>query len=103
MKQEKILQIIYNPLVTEKSSSVLSQKQIVLKVRKDANKRDIKIAAEHLLEAKVMAVNIINVKGKAKYFGRKKGHRKDFKKAYVSLDKSVDMETLLSEQQGQRG
>ena len=46
----------------------------------------------------MVAVNTINVKGKSKRFGQRSGYRKDFKKAYVSLDKGVDMEALLSEQ-----
>ena len=53
---------------------------------------------ESLLEVKVIAVNTVVIKGKAKRFRARMGSRKDFKKAYVSLDKSVDMEALLSEQ-----
>ena len=95
MKQEYILQIIQGPLVTEKSSSATAKKQLVFKV---ATKEEIKEAVEQLLEVTVVAVNTINVKGKSKRFGQRSGYRKDFKKAYVSLDKGVDMEALLSEQ-----
>ena len=50
------------------------------------------------MEIKVLDVNCVNVKGKVKRFGGRVGRRKAFKKAYISLDKSVDMEALLSEQ-----
>ena len=98
MKQEYILKIIQGPLVTEKSSSATAKKQLVFKVARRASKEEIKEAVEKLLEVSVLAVNTVNVKGKSKRFGQRTGYRKDFKKAYVSLDKSVDMEALLSEQ-----
>lgn len=99
MRQEKILQIIRGSIVTEKASSAISRKQIVFRVARDANKNDIKKAVEQLLEIKVMAINIVNAKGKLKRFGQYYGHRKSFKKAYISLSKDVDMEVLLSGQQ----
>ena len=85
-------------MVTEKSSSATAKKQLVFKVARKATKEEIKEAVEQLLEVTVVAVNTINVKGKSKRFGQRSGYRKDFKKAYVSLDKGVDMEALLSEQ-----
>lgn len=98
MKQERILQIIRGPHVTEKTSNVAQQKQLVFKVERTASKTEIKEAVEQLLEIKVINVNCVNIKGKTKRFGVRTGRRKDYKKAYVSLDKSVDMEALLSEQ-----
>ena len=98
MKQENILQVIQGPLVTEKSSSATAIKQLVFKVARKATKKQIKEAVEHLLEVNVVAVNTVNIKGKTKRFGQRVGKRKDFKKAYISLERSVDMEALLSEQ-----
>lgn len=98
MKQEYILQVIRGPVVTEKSSAAAAKKQLVFKVAREANKEDIRTAIEHLLDVKVVAINTTNVKGKRKRFGQHAGQRKDFKKAYVSLDKGVDMEALLSDQ-----
>ena len=99
MKQERILQIIRGPVVTEKSSSTIRDKQIVFRVACDANKEDIKAAVEQLLDVKVVAVNTVNLKGKLKRFGQRQVYRKSFKKAYISLSRDVDMEALLSEQQ----
>ena len=98
MKQENILQVIQGPLVTEKSSSATARKQLVFKVARKATKEQIKEAVERLLEINVVAVNTVNIKGKTKRFGQRVGKRKDFKKAYISLERSVDMEALLSEQ-----
>lgn len=50
------------------------------------------------MEVKVAAVRTVNVKGKTKRFGARTGRRSTYKKAYVSLDKSVDMEALMSGQ-----
>ena len=86
-------------MVTEKIFFSNSEKNsLFLKVARKATKEEIKEAVEQLLEVAVVAVNTVNVKGKNKRFGQRSGYRKDFKKAYVSLDKGVDMEALLSEQ-----
>lgn len=98
MKQERLLQIIQAAHVTEKTSGLAAVNQLVFKVEKTATKEEIRAAVESLLEVKVIAVNTVVIKGKAKRFRARMGSRKDFKKAYVSLDKSVDMEALLSEQ-----
>lgn len=98
MRQERLLQIIQSTRVTEKSSRVAQSNQLVFVVDKTANKEEIKAAVEALLEVKVIAVNTVLTKGKKKRFGARLGRRQDVKKAYVSLDKSVDMEALLSEQ-----
>lgn len=98
MKQERILQVICGPHVTEKTSSAATLKQLVFKVDKTSTKEEIKAAVEQFLEVKVIAVNTVNIPGKVKRIGRRIGIRKGIKKAYVSLDKSVDMEALLSQQ-----
>ena len=51
----------------------------------DTTKPEVKAAVELLFNVKVDSVNILNVKGKVKRFGRFTGRRKDWKKAYVCL------------------
>ena len=51
----------------------------------DATKPEVKAAVELLFNVKVDSVQILNVKGKVKRFGRFTGRRSDWKKAYVSL------------------
>lgn len=98
MNQEKLYQIILAPHVTEKTSLLTDQKQLVFKVLPTAKKADIKAAVEFLFEVKVASVNTVRVKGKNKRFGMRMGRRQDYKKAYVTFDKSVDMDALLAQQ-----
>lgn len=98
MKQERLLQVIKGPYVTEKTAQLSHVKQLVFRVDPKANKQEISQAVEQLLKVKVIAVNSVYVKGKEKRFAQRVGSRKNYKKAYVSLDQSADMEALLSEQ-----
>ena len=57
----------------------------MFRVAKDATKPEVKAAVELLFKVEVEAVQIANVKGKVKRFGRMTGRRKDWKKAFVCL------------------
>nr|WP_233170490.1 50S ribosomal protein L23 [Aquitalea sp. ASV15] len=86
MNQERLLQVILAPVVSEKSTMVAEKhQQVVFRVATDATKPEIKAAVEMLFNIKVEGVSTVNVKGKVKRFGRTFGRRKDWKKAYVSL------------------
>lgn len=86
MNQERLLQVILAPIVSEKSTMVSEKnQQVVFRVAVDATKPEIKAAVEMLFNVKVEGVSTVNVKGKVKRFGRMTGRRKDWKKAYVSL------------------
>ncbi len=86
MNQERLMQVILAPVVSEKSTLVADKnEQVVFKVVTDATKPEVKAAVELLFNVKVDSVNILNVKGKVKRFGRFTGRRKDWKKAYVCL------------------
>ncbi len=69
--------------------------QVVLKVRIDASKSEIRQAVEMMFEVEVEGVTVVNVKGKTKRFGQTKGRRNDWKKAYVRLAEGSQIETLL--------
>lgn len=83
---ERLLQILLAPQVSEKST-MLAEKhdQVVFKVARDATKPEVKAAVELLFKVEVKAVQINNVKGKKKRFGRFMGRRDHWKKAYVAL------------------
>jgi large subunit ribosomal protein L23 len=86
MNQERLLQVILAPVVSEKSTMVSEKnQQVVFRVATDATKPEIKAAVELLFKVQVLGVSTVNVKGKVKRFGRMTGRRKDWKKAYVSL------------------
>lgn len=86
VNQERLLQVILAPQITEKATRVADRhQQIAFKVRTDATKPEIKAAVELLFKVEVDGVTVANVKGKVKRFGRAFGRRQDWKKAYVSL------------------
>jgi large subunit ribosomal protein L23 len=86
MNQERLLQVILAPQITEKATQVADKhQQIAFKVRRDADKSEIKAAVELVFKVEVQGVTVANVKGKAKRAGRTMGRRQDWKKAYVSL------------------
>ena len=59
--------------------------QVIFRVVSDATKPEVKGAVELLFKVAVESVQIANVKGKQKKFGRVMGRRKNWKKAYVCL------------------
>ena len=92
MKQERIMNILLAPIVSEKSTT-LGEKfnQVGFKVVPDANKHEIKQAVETLFKVEVKSVRTANVKGKIRNFRQRPGRRKDWKKAYVSLAEGQDI------------
>jgi len=79
-------EIILRPIQTEKSSNLKGLKNIVcFEVLRDANKIEVKKAVEKLFGVKVEEVKIVNLKRKPKAYGRYRGYRPGFKKAYVRL------------------
>lgn len=95
MKQERLMQVIIAPVISEKATLVgETRKQVVFEVVPDATKAEIKAAVELLFKeqkVQVGAVNVVNVKGKQKRHGRFIGRRKAIKKAYVSLIGDADI------------
>ncbi len=78
--------IIIAPVVTEKSTVASGNgKTYVFKVRKDANKTQIKQAIESAFNVKVADVKTLNTKSKARRVGRYTGTTKTYKKAIVTL------------------
>lgn len=88
---------IIAPVITEKSTLLSDNNQVVFKVPLDATKDDVKAAVEALFKVKVVAINTIVVKGKTKRFKGVAGRRSDMKKAIVTLAKgqSIDVTTGL--------
>ncbi len=92
MNIERLYQVILAPHVSEKSTRVAEKnRQIVLRVRRDASKPVIKAAVEKMFNVQVEAVTVSNTKGKTKKFGSTPGRRQDWKKAYVRLKPGQDI------------
>ena len=79
-------QIIRRPLVTEKSTVLRDDDNVIaFEVDPGANKIQVKSAVEELFKVKVEEVRLFNVRGKMKRMGRWVGKRRDWRKAYVRL------------------
>ena len=98
MNQEKLMTILLEPRVTEKSTLVgEAYNQYVFKVAKSATKPEIKQAVELMFDgAEVESVQVANVKGKKKIFARMPGQRATWKKAYVKLKPGFDIDFMGS-------
>ena len=80
------MKVILAPQISEKSTFVADKnEQVVFRVASDATKPEIKAAVELLFKVQVDSVQVLNIKGKAKRFGKFMGKRKNWKKAYVCL------------------
>jgi len=86
MNQERLMQVLLAPQISEKATYVADKhNQVIFRVASDATKPEIKAAVELLFKVEVGAVQVANVKGKVKRFKGAVGRRKGWKKAYVSL------------------
>lgn len=84
--QERLMQILAAPIVSEKSTYVADKfNQVIFEVLPDATKPEIKAAVELMFKVEVTGVRISNTMGKSKRFGRYLGKRVDTKRAYVSV------------------
>ncbi len=90
--QGRLAQVLVEPIVSEKATSVAEKhNQVLFKVLRDATKPEIKAAVELMFKVEVDAVRTINQRGKEKKFGRSIGRRDHIKKAYVSLKKGHEL------------
>jgi large subunit ribosomal protein L23 len=91
MAELRLEDILVRPLITEKNTVLMEIGQYTFEVVREANKFQIREAVEKAFGVKVMAVNTLNVKPKAKSRtasrrgGRITGHEAGWKKAIVTL------------------
>ena len=84
--------IIYSPVITEKSAYAAENGVYTFKVAGSANKTQIKKAIEEAFGVKVEKVNTLNTKSKKKRVGRYTGKTKTYKKAIVTLASGQSIE-----------
>jgi large subunit ribosomal protein L23 len=85
-KEERLMQVLLAPQISEKATYIADKnEQVIFRVASDATKPEVKAAVELLFKVEVKAVQVSNVKGKQKRFGKMMGRRKGWKKAYVCL------------------
>ena len=82
----RLMQVLVAPIVSEKATMVAEKSNAVtFKVLQNATKFEIKAAVELMFKVEVTGVSVVNIKGKAKRFGRGMGRRSNVRKAYVML------------------
>ena len=88
--------VIFHPVITEKSMNQMSEKKYTFLVHPDANKTMIKEAVEKMFDGvKVKSVNTMNYQGKKKRRGMIYGKTAASKKAVVTLtEDSKDIEVF---------
>ena len=92
--QERLMSVLQGPHLSEKSHLATERNQFVFKVRRDANKMEIRQAVELLFEVKVEDVTVVNYAGKFKRHGLSAGRRAAWKKAYVRLAEGSHIDFL---------
>ena len=77
--------IIKRPVITERSTDLMSEKKYTFEVDVRANKTQVKDAIEEIFGVDVEKVNIMNYKGKFKRVGRYSGLTNRRRKAIIKL------------------
>ena len=86
INQNRLLQVLLAPQISEKATFIADKnEQVIFRVATDATKPEVKAAVELLFKVEVKSVQIANVKGKEKRFGKFMGRRQGWKKAFVCL------------------
>ena len=84
--QERLMTVLLAPVISEKATQIADKHdQVVFRVAPDATKPEVKAAVELMFKVQVDSVQISNVHGKERRFGRFIGRRRGWKKAYVCL------------------
>jgi len=76
---------VVNPIISEKATYLSAENKYVFEVFKNSNKKEISQAIKDIYGVEPVKVNIINVLGKTRRYGRYTGNTKDRKKAIVTL------------------
>ena len=95
ISEERALNIIKKPMMTEKSTNLNQFNQYSFIVSKDSNSFEIKSAIEKIFKVKVTKVNTSVMRGKPKSFKGNLGYKKDLKKAIVTLAEGNTIDSSL--------
>ena len=88
----RLMQVLVAPIVSETATMIAEKSNsVTFKVLQDATKYEIKAAVELMFKVNVMAVAVLNIKGKSKRFGKSIGRRDNLRKAYVTLQPGQEL------------
>ena len=92
MNQERLLQVLVEPKVTEKGSRAEIDRQYMFRVLNDATKPEIKAAVESLFKVEVEAVTTSIVRARTRRFMNRMGTQPAWKKAFVKLKDGFELD-----------
>ena len=93
MSSRRLHEVLVRPHVSEKTAmSAEMEGRHAFRVARDATKPEVREAVERLFDVQVLGVQIVNVRGKAKRFGRTTGRRTGWRKAIVRLAEGQDLD-----------
>jgi len=90
-----LVDIIKNPVVTEKATRLMELNQYTFDVDPRATKPMIKEAIEQLFEVKVIGMNTLNLPRKKRRVGRFIGFKPQYKRAIVTLEDGEPIRKVL--------
>lgn len=86
--------LLVQPRISEKAGHLVNLNKYVFMVKPFANKVEVRKAVQAAYKVRVVNVNMINVRGKKRKYGRTVGRTSGFKKAIVTLKKGDKIEGL---------
>ena len=93
MNQERLLQVLVEPRLSEKGTRVADQhRQYLFRVLNNATKPEIRAAVEQLFKVEVESVTTSKVPARLKNFRGRAGMRNAWKKAYVKLKEGFEID-----------
>ena len=85
-------EILFAPVVSEKSYSLIGEGKYVFRIHPDAHRTQVRQAVEQLFGVHVEGVNVLKVQAKPKRRGMSKGIKPGWKKAIVQLREGETIE-----------
>lgn len=77
--------VLVKPVITERAAHLGTENKYVFAVKPETNKIEVAKAIQEVYGIKPVSVNVITMRGKKVRFGKRKGERKGWKKAIVTL------------------
>ena len=84
--------VVINPTISEKATFLSAENKYVFEVYKDVDKKQVKQAVMDIYGVEPIKINIINVLGKERRYGRYSGRTKNRKKAIVTLKQGQNIQ-----------
>lgn len=91
-KEGLAVRVLASPVISEKATALSEKNKYVFRIKKEANKRQVRDVIERVYGVKVLKVNIIKKPAKKRRLGKTEGYASGFKKAAVTLKKGDKIE-----------